>query len=909
MVTGEYSQWNFGRSLKFARHSFRCCIILIKFHSGHTLFLRHGVPAIAVVVKKSKDLTLADKLSRLTFTQACDLLGGPVEGKKLLYAGGKIPAETIRENAVLIGDLFRFSLPLEGAVVTITLRRDQVSRLLIRCDQCSDVCVHMGITLSTILECKVLLGLARAPEKRKPVESLTEEQLIERALEERTLRAREERMLLEAVDVPNGKPWGDYVITSKLSGKTYRLALRGSEPGESYCTCPDYRTNTLGTCKHILHALNKLQRKYGVTALRKKAKQKETCVYLRYGIDLALRLAAPDRVNDSAARVIGPIRDVDISDVNDLIRRDPARNALRKTLLKVELLPYQLDGIAFAAGAGRAILADDMGLGKTIQGVGVAELLAREAQIDRVLVICPTSLKSQWRNEIQRFSNRDVQLVMGNAADRARQYREPAFFTVCNYEQVLRDIMTIESTRWDLIILDEGQRIKNWEAQTARVVKSLKSRFALVLSGTPLENRLDELYSVVQFVDGRHLGPGFRFFNKYRITDDRGFVLGYQKLNELREQLKPILLRRTRDMVMKDLPSRNMEIIHIPPTDEQRTIHGAHMQIVASITRKSFISEMDLLRLRQALMMCRMAADSTYLCDKQGPGYSTKLQVLDELFEQLFVEGEHKAVLFSEWTNMLNLIEPLLKKRGVQFVRLEGKVPQSKRQQIVHEFQTNPDCKVFLSTNAGSTGLNLQAADTVINVDLPWNPAVLEQRIARAHRMGQKKPVNVYVLVTEKTLEEELLKTISQKKELAMAALDSESDISEINLQSGMDELKSRLEVLLGAMPEGHLDASQKRDKEKEAAQLADQRKRMAEAGGQMLTATFEFLGQMLPGNSSSPSTETVNELRDQLSAMAETDEHGKKSLKINLPSEEALTQFAENLAKLLSLRSPEIPH
>ncbi|MBL8818172.1 MAG: DEAD/DEAH box helicase [Planctomyces sp.] len=903
---------------------------------------------MAVVVKKSKDLTLADKLSRLTFTQACDLLGGPVQGKKLLYAGGKIPADTIRENAVLIGDLFRFSLPHENAVVTITLRQDQVSRLLIRCDQCPDVCVHMGMTLSTILECKVLLGLARAPEKRQPVESLTEEQLIERALEERTLRAKEERMLLEPVDVPNGRPWGDYVITSKLSGKAYRLALRGSEPGESYCTCPDYRTNTLGTCKHILNALNKLQRKYGASALRKKAKQKETCVYLRYGIDLALRLAAPDRVNDSAARVIGPIRDVDISDVNDLIRRvdslerlgepvviypdaeefiqfalhrqrlsnlveeirrDPARNALRKTLLKVELLPYQLDGIAFAAGAGRAILADDMGLGKTIQGVGVAELLAREAQIDRVLVICPTSLKSQWRNEIQRFSNRDVQLVMGNAAERARQYREPAFFTVCNYEQVLRDIMTIESTRWDLIILDEGQRIKNWEAQTTRVVKSLKSRFALVLSGTPLENRLDELYSVVQFVDGRHLGPGFRFFNKYRITDDKGFVLGYQKLNELREQLKPILLRRTRDMVMKDLPTRNMEIIHIPPTEEQRTLHGAHMQIVASITRKSFISEMDLLRLRQALMMCRMAADSTYLCDKQGPGYSTKLQVLDELFEQLFVEGEHKAVLFSEWTNMLNLIEPLLKKRGVQFVRLEGKIPQSKRQQIVHEFQTNPDCRVFLSTNAGSTGLNLQAADTVINVDLPWNPAVLEQRIARAHRMGQKRPVNIYVLVTEKTLEEELLKTISQKKELAMAALDSESDISEINLQSGMDELKSRLEVLLGAMPEGHLDASQKRDKEKEAVQLADQRRRMADAGGQMLTATFEFLGQMFPRAGSSPSPEAVNELRDQLSAVAETDEHGQKSLKINLPSEEALTQFAETLARLLSLRSPEISH
>ena len=897
---------------------------------------------MAVEVKKSKDLTLTDKLSRLTFLQACDLLGGPVEGKKLLYSGGKIPAENLKEQATLVGDMFRLSLPSEGVVVTITLRQDKVNRLLLNCDSCDDKCVHMGTALSNILESKVVLGLARAPEERKPVEALSEEHLIERAMAERQLRAKDEKMSVEAVKKSATTPWGEYVVTSKLSGKSYRVALRGAEPGDSFCTCPDYRTNTLGTCKHILHALNKLKRRFDASAFRRKPKQKETSVYLKYGIDLALRLGVPDKLDDSTAKVIGPIKDVDISDVNDLvrrldkleglgetvvvypdaeeyiqhqlyrqrikmlveeIRRNPAMHPLRKTLLKTELLPYQMDGIAFAAGAGRSILADDMGLGKTIQGVGVAELLAREAQIERVLVICPTSLKSQWRNEIHRFSDREEQLVMGRAEDRAEQYRNPTFFTICNYEQVLRDIMVIESAKWDLIILDEGQRIKNWEAQTTRIVKSLKSRFALVLSGTPMENRLDELYSVVQFVDGRHLGPGFRFFNKYRITDEKGYVLGYQKLDELREQLKPILLRRTRDMVMKDLPPRNTEIIHIPPTDEQRQLHTAHMQIVASITRKSFISEMDLLRLRQALMMCRMTADSTKLVDKQGVGYSSKLQTLDELFEQLFVDGDHKAVLFSEWTGMLNLIEPLLKKRKVPFVRLEGKVPQSKRQQIVNEFQTNPKCKVFLSTNAGSTGLNLQAADTIINVDLPWNPAVLEQRIARAHRMGQKRPVNVYILVTQETLEEQLLTTLGQKKELAMAALDYESEISEVNLQSGMDELKARLEVLLGAIPEGHLDESQKRDKEAEAVRLVARREKMADAGGQMLTAAFGFLSQMLPDTGAAPATETVTALRDQLSAAAETDDKGQKSLRINLPSEEALTQFAEALAKLLAFR------
>jgi SNF2 family DNA or RNA helicase len=157
------------------------------------------------------------------------------------------------------------------------------------------------------------------------------------------------------------------------------------------------------------------------------------------------------------------------------IRRDPRAHPLRRALLKVELLPYQLDGVAFAAGAGSAILADDMGLGKTIQGIGMAELLAREAGIRKVLVVCPASVKSQWRSEILRFCERDCQIVLGSAAERATQYENGCFFTICNYEQVLRDFLAIERVKWDLIVLDEGQRIKNWEAKTTRTMKSLRS--------------------------------------------------------------------------------------------------------------------------------------------------------------------------------------------------------------------------------------------------------------------------------------------------------------------------------------------------------------------------------------------------------------------------------------------------
>src|SRR5213075_3589333 len=148
------------------------------------------------------------------------------------------------------------------------------------------------------------------------------------------------------------------------------------------------------------------------------------------------------------------------------------------------------------------------------------------------------------------------QLVSGPAAERHSQYASECFFTVCNYEQVLRDILPIEQAKWDLIILDEGQRIKNWEAKTSRVIKGLKSRFALVLSGTPLENRLDDLFSVVEFIDDRRLGPAFRFYNHHRVVDEKGKVLGYKNLGELRESLQPVLLRRTRESVRQQLPKR-----------------------------------------------------------------------------------------------------------------------------------------------------------------------------------------------------------------------------------------------------------------------------------------------------------------------------------------------------------------
>ena len=878
------------------------------------------------------ELTLKDRLSRLTYRRACKLLGE--EGAALIRLGGMREID-LDEHVHMDNDLFRLALP--DAVATITLTAAAPQWLQWDCTRCHTACEHVGAALSLVLEEKTSLGLAAPPPERIPIESLGEEELVRQALDERRERAETERMRLKSLDP--GALWTDYLVTNAMSGKTYRVALRGWECGESYCSCPDFRKNTLGACKHIMNVQRKVKSRFPASIRNRPYEQKDFAVHLRYGPELELRLLAPPRLDGPIASIVRPIGGRPIGDIRDLlhrirkleargravtiypdaeeyirhrlfqdrieskvaaIRRDPAAHPLRTELLKAELLPYQLDGIAFAAGAGRAILADDMGLGKTIQAIGVAELLAGEADISRVLIICPASLKSQWRGEIRRFSDRDGQIVLGSAAERPRQYDNGCFFTICNYEQVLRDILAIEKIPWDLIVLDEGQRIKNWEAKTSRVVKGLRSPFALVLSGTPLENRLDDLFSVTEFVDDRRLGPAFRFHNRHRVVNERGRVLGYKNLSDVRRRLGPILLRRTRASVMKQLPPRTTEILRITPTAEQAELHDGQKRIISSIVNKPYINEIDLLRLQKALLICRMAADSTFLVDKQDPGYSSKLEELDNLLDSLAREADRKTLLFSEWTTMLTLIQPLLDKRDLAYVRLDGSVPQKKRQQLVRSFQNDPDCRLFLATNAGATGLNLQAANTVINVDLPWNPAVLEQRIARAHRMGQKNPVQVFVLVTEGTIEEGLLATLSAKHELALAALDVESDVDAVDLSSGIEELKRRLEVLLGRTPEAPVDESEQARLAAEAARLA-RRQNLAAAGGQLLGAAFQFLGQMLPVQEETDlSRRAADLMKDRLAECMETGEDGQLKLTVTFPDASALETLAGSLARLV---------
>jgi len=889
-------------------------------------------------VKKSKDLTLHDILSHLTIQQAQKCMG--LETAKLLPKVASWEID-IAEQVVFLKNLFQVSFPpsvvlTAPVIVKITQHPAHKDQLAIACNATADdLPLAIAATFSLLLEEKFALGLAAQPVVDVPWELMSEQEIDARALAERQKRAEEEIMRIKATDPTT--PWSDYVVASAASGKSYRVALRGVQRGQSYCSCPDFKRNHLGTCKHIMKVISHVRKKHGEKALAKPWQPDQVAIHAKYDGDLRLAIDIPTKLPKAQKELLAPWRGRETQSIQDIqelfqvistmeksgmpyvlypdaeeelqaklhqtqldafireIRKNPAAHPLRSNLLHAELLPYQLDGIAFAAGKGRAVLADEMGLGKTIQGVGVAEFLARHCGIRKVLVICPASLKSQWRNEVHKFCDRSVQLVSGALAERHSAYASDAFFTVCNYEQVLRDYLDIERCHWDLIILDEAQRIKNWEAKTSRVIKGLRSRYALVLTGTPLENRLDDLYSVMEFIDPRRLGPAYRFIHKHRIATETGKVTGFKNLAALREQLAPCLLRRTRQSVSLDLPGRTTEMIRIPATEEQINLHSAHMSTVYTITQKKFLTQVDLLRLQRALLMCRMTANSTVLVDKQTPGFSSKLEKLAELLEQLAQEPARKIIIFSEWTGMLNLIVPILQQHQLPFVRLEGSVPQKQRQLLVNEFQKNPECRVFLTTNAGSTGLNLQAADTIINVDLPWNPALLEQRIARAHRMGQKRKVHVYILVTEKTIEENLLQTLSAKHELANAVLDPDSNLNEVSLVSGVDELKRRLEVLLGAKAEAEEDRSTVPDI---SATLVPALPQVQAAAGQLVTSAFTMLGAAMRADQAEESV--VARIRENLLHCVTTDDQGNTRLNIQLPGPDSVTEIAKALAVMM---------
>lgn len=344
----------------------------------------------------------------------------------------------------------------------------------------------------------------------------------------------------------------------------------------------------------------------------------------------------------------------------------------------------------------------------------------------------------------------------------------------------LNDIDYLNDAEFDLIILDEAQRIKNWKTKTARNLKQLKSQYAIVLTGTPLENKLDELHSIVEFVNPYKLGALFRFLDKHQIKEEAtGKIIGYQELNQIRNVLGEILVRRTKKEILQQLPQRIDKNYFVDVTKEQWEIHQDYEHTVSRLVHKwrrfGFLSEQDRQRLLIALSGMRMVSDSTFVLD-QETRFDKKIDELVVLLKEIFESGDDKVVIFSQWERMTRLVARELKKMNTGFEYLHGGVPGVKRKDLIANFNKDPGKRVFLSTDAGGVGLNLQSANVIINLDLPWNPAVLEQRIGRVHRLGQQKTVRVINFISKGTIEHKILGIIGFKKSIFEGVLDGGED-------------------------------------------------------------------------------------------------------------------------------------
>jgi hypothetical protein len=657
----------------------------------------------------------------------------------------------------------------------------------------------------------------------------------------RQWRGRTEIAKIEALE-PQYGPYGAFRVRSGTGG-IYEVEIRDLGGQNNSCGCIDHRINGLGTCKHIEGVLSALKKKMGARAFAAAARTGSPRVeifFRRTGeprpiLDGA-RLSTEHRrflkpflsragglVGDPEA--IARLLDVAATAPDGLrisrhlapsIEREKRLAAREKSrakflaevragraefdVVKLPLLSYQREGAAHLAFYQRALLADEMGLGKTVQAIAACELLAREKGIGRVLVVSPTSVKAEWEDQIARFTDRKARFVAGLYQDRLKFYQSPAFFTLVNYEQVVRDADDINRLlKPDVVILDEAQRIKNWHTKTARRVKSLVSPYAFVLTGTPLENRIDETYSIVQYLDPEIFGPLFRFNRDFYALDARGRPVGYKNLEELHRRLSGVMLRRRKRDVENELPGRTDKTFFVPMVEEQAQRYGDYeyqVRKLAAIGQRRPLTKEEFDRMQQFLACMRMICDTPAILDPECR-VCPKLEELEGVLSELLEDPTRKIVVFSEWVKMLTLVRELAGEMGVDCAWHTGDVPQLKRRAEIARFRENPACRLFLTSDAGATGLNLQMANAVINLDLPWNPAKLEQRIARAWRKGQKSVVSVINFVTENSIEHSILHLLSHKQTLADGVLDGVGDFSEITLPSGRTALIERMQSVL----------------------------------------------------------------------------------------------------------------
>ncbi|GAB4233623.1 MAG: DEAD/DEAH box helicase [Chlamydiales bacterium] len=453
------------------------------------------------------------------------------------------------------------------------------------------------------------------------------------------------------------------------------------------------------------------------------------------------------------------------------------------TDVKASLRPYQKEGIEWLSKLRNmhlnGILADDMGLGKTIQAITALTQFKEKQHNAPSIVVCPTSLIYNWYEEFAKFNPKiKVLPIEGTPPQRKKLIAKLSHYDVVitSYSLLQKDIEQYCKISFGYAILDEAQHIKNRGTRNAKSVKMLSASHKLILTGTPIENSLDELWSLFDFLMPGLLSTYDRFVDKYV----RSAYSGGQNMHALRKKVSPFILRRMKKDVLSDLPPVSEILYHSHMSDLQRDLYrsfatSAREELSQLVKKEGFdkVQIQVLATLTRLKQICCHPA--IFAKEKPEPGDSAKYDMLMELLQTL-MEGKHKTVIFSQYTRMLGILREDLQRQGVRFCYLDGSTKN--RMSIVKEFNEDDSILVFLiSLKAGGTGLNLTSADTVIHYDIWWNPAVEDQATDRLHRIGQKKSVSSYKLVTVGTIEEKIVELQNRKKGLVKKVINSDDEI------------------------------------------------------------------------------------------------------------------------------------
>jgi len=449
--------------------------------------------------------------------------------------------------------------------------------------------------------------------------------------------------------------------------------------------------------------------------------------------------------------------------------------------LKAQLRDYQKTGLCWLSALCQAgfggILADDMGLGKTIQALSMLLLDFEAGKTVRALVVCPASLQLNWLSEAKKFvPDLSSEALLGSAAERAQKIaaKDAPQILITSYDQLRRDVQAYEGIEFTHILLDEAQNIKNAASQAARAVKTIRAKNRFAMTGTPIENRLSELWSVFDFLMPGYLGTYKKFKERYEIPVVR--EADERVREDLHLLVAPFILRRMKKDVLTDLPEKVETVMTSEMTAEQRKLYTAHIARLQKESKGGLLGGKEQIRMLSELTRLRQLCCDPRLCLENYHGGSGKLAQLMEVVKEALGAG-HRILLFSQFTSMLELIGEALDGAGVGYLVLTGETDKETRMELVQQFNAGDPDVFLISLKAGGTGLNLTGADVVIHYDPWWNVAAQNQATDRAYRIGQTRGVQVIKLIASDSVEEHILKIQEQKRALSDGVLMGEENL------------------------------------------------------------------------------------------------------------------------------------